>query len=70
MKALSESFDRAQDERRGIDNTDDAPFTLRLSKHSEMFSAAGLSRSQFEPDDTGDDQTHAGEPRQRGGLGE
>jgi len=29
----------AQDERRGSDNIEDFPFMLRLSKHSESFSA-------------------------------
>jgi hypothetical protein len=36
---LSESFDGAQDERRGIDIIDDFPFMLRFSKHSGPFSA-------------------------------
>ena len=43
MKILSESFDIARaspelkDERRGIDFTNDVPFMLRHSKHSEFF---------------------------------
>jgi hypothetical protein len=32
---MSESFDGAQDERRGFDIIEDFPFMLRLSKHSE-----------------------------------
>jgi len=34
LKNLSESFDGAQDERRGFDIVDVFPFMLRLSKHS------------------------------------
>jgi hypothetical protein len=36
---MSESFDGAQDERMGFDIIEDFPFMLRLSKHSELFSA-------------------------------
>jgi hypothetical protein len=36
LKNLSESFDGAQDERRGFD-IDDYPFMLRFSKHSNLF---------------------------------
>ena len=36
-KTLSESFDGAQDERRGFDIIEAFPFMLRLSKHSEPF---------------------------------
>jgi hypothetical protein len=39
---MSESFDGAQDERRGFDIIEDFPFMLRLSKHSEPFSATLL----------------------------
>jgi hypothetical protein len=35
LKNLSESFDGAQDERRGFDENETFPFMLRLSKHSE-----------------------------------
>jgi hypothetical protein len=34
-----ESFDVAQDERRRFEIVDDFPFMLRVSKHSEAFSA-------------------------------
>jgi hypothetical protein len=34
LKHLSESFDGAQDERRGFDIVDVVPFMLRHSKHS------------------------------------
>jgi hypothetical protein len=34
LKNLSESFDGAQDERRGFDIVNDFPFMLRFSKHS------------------------------------
>ena len=44
MKILSESFDIAQDERRGIDFTNDVPFMLRHSKHSEFFFRNLLAR--------------------------
>jgi hypothetical protein len=37
LKNLSESSDRAQDERSRIDIIDDFPFMLRLSKHSKPF---------------------------------
>ena len=40
LKTLSESFDIAQDERRGFEIVDDFPFMLRLSKHGYLFSAA------------------------------
>jgi hypothetical protein len=33
-KPFLESFDGAQDERRGLHDVDDFPFMLRLSKHS------------------------------------
>jgi len=36
-KPFSESFDGAQDERRGIDIIDHSPSMLRFSKHSESF---------------------------------
>jgi hypothetical protein len=36
-KTLSESFDSAQDERRGVDIIVDFPFMLRISKHSGSF---------------------------------
>jgi hypothetical protein len=36
-KTPSESFDGAQDERRGFDTIGDFPFMLRPSKHSEPF---------------------------------
>jgi len=35
LKTLSESFDMAQDERRGFEIIDDFPFMLKLSKHSD-----------------------------------
>jgi hypothetical protein len=38
FSVLPESFDGAQDERRGFDIIEDFPFMLRLSKHSEPFS--------------------------------
>jgi len=41
LKTISESFDEAQDERRAFDIIEDFPFMLRLSKHSEPFSATG-----------------------------
>jgi hypothetical protein len=44
-KTLSESFDQAQDERRAFDITEDFPFMLRLSKHSEPFFSKPLVRS-------------------------
>jgi hypothetical protein len=34
LKALSESFDKVQDERTPLDIIEDFPFMLRLSKHS------------------------------------
>jgi hypothetical protein len=34
LKNPSESFEGAQDERRGFDIVDDYPFMLRFSKHS------------------------------------
>jgi hypothetical protein len=37
LKALSESFDKLQDERTPLDIIEDFPFMLRLSKHSEPF---------------------------------
>jgi hypothetical protein len=36
-KLLSESFDGAQDERRGFYIIENFPFMLSLSKHSELF---------------------------------
>jgi len=49
LKTISESFDPsawlrvdyAQDERRAFDIIENFPFMLRLSKHSEPFSATG-----------------------------
>jgi hypothetical protein len=46
MKIISESFDIAQDERRGIDFTNDVPFMLRHSKHSEFFFRNLLARKR------------------------
>jgi hypothetical protein len=37
LKNPSESFDEAQDERRGVEIIEDFPFMLRFSKHSEPF---------------------------------
>jgi hypothetical protein len=34
LKTLSESFDAAQDERRGVEIAEDFPYMLRFSKHS------------------------------------
>jgi hypothetical protein len=39
-ETVSESFDKAQDERKVSDIAQDFPFMLRLSKHSEVFLAA------------------------------
>jgi len=49
LKTLSESFDKAQDERTPFDIIEDFPFMLRLSKHSESFSATCWS---FAPSST------------------
>ena len=42
---MSESFDGAQDERRGFDIIEYFPIILRLSKHSESFFSNLLDRS-------------------------
>jgi hypothetical protein len=43
LKNLSESFDGAQDERRGMISIDDFPFMLRFSKHSGPFFSSLLN---------------------------
>ena len=54
VSLLSESFDGAQDERRGVNIIVDFPFMLRISKHSELSSATTTPSPDLAPNTHGE----------------